>query len=63
MHNAAHKEDRDFYRDNSYFHKNRNVSISPEEKIKIFKTKIADENYLDHAIQKIATDLTHFLTK
>ncbi len=28
-----------------------------------YKRLIADERYLDHAISKIATDLSHYLTK
>lgn len=28
-----------------------------------YKKRIADESYLDHAISKIATDLSHYLTK
>jgi len=33
------------------------------DKIKDFKKKISDESYLDHAISKLATDLSHYLTK
>jgi len=32
-------------------------------RISDLKTRIADEEYLDHAISKIATDLSHYLTK
>jgi len=32
-------------------------------KIDEYRKKIADAMYLDHAITKIATDLTHYLTK
>ncbi|MBN1531422.1 MAG: hypothetical protein JXA20_02050 [Spirochaetes bacterium] len=32
-------------------------------KIIEMREKIADEAYLDHAIRKIATDLSHYLTK
>jgi hypothetical protein len=32
-------------------------------KIIEMREKIADEAYLDHAIHKIATDLSHYLTK
>ncbi len=31
--------------------------------IKEYRTKIADNSYLDHAINRIATDLSHYLTK
>jgi hypothetical protein len=33
------------------------------DKIKEFRKKISDETYLDHAITRIATDLSHYLTK
>ncbi len=32
-------------------------------KIKEYRKKISDEGYLDHAINRIATDLSHYLTK
>lgn len=32
-------------------------------KIEEFRKKISDDAYLDHAIKKIATDLSHYLTK
>lgn len=32
-------------------------------RIKEFKDKISDEAYLDHAISKIAADLSHYLTR
>ncbi len=32
-------------------------------KISDLKVRITDEEYLDHAISKIATDLSHYLTK
>lgn len=32
-------------------------------KIEEYKKKISDDAYLDHAIRKIATDLSHYLTK
>lgn len=35
----------------------------PVRDIKEFKKKIVDENYIDHAINKIAMELSHFLTK
>jgi hypothetical protein len=28
-----------------------------------YRKRIADEDYLDHAIRKIASDLSHYLTK
>ena len=36
-----------------------------ESKTKILemREKISDDAYLDHAIKKIATDLSHYLTK
>ena len=33
------------------------------DKIKEYRDRISDEAYLDHAISKIATDLSHYLTK
>ena len=33
------------------------------KKIQQFKKRISDESYIDQAISKIATDLSHFLTK
>ena len=34
-----------------------------QEKIDALKKRISDESYLDHAISKLATDLSHYLTK
>ncbi len=31
--------------------------------IEEYKKRMADEEYLDYAIQKIATDLSHYLTR
>jgi len=31
--------------------------------IEEYRRRISDVRYLDHAIQKIATDLSHYLTK
>ena len=31
--------------------------------IREYRDRISDESYLDHAISKIATDLSHYLTK
>jgi hypothetical protein len=36
---------------------------SRSSKIEEFKQKISDDLYLDHAIKKIATDLSRYLTK
>ncbi len=33
------------------------------EKIREFRKKISDKAYLEHAITRIATDLSHYLTK
>lgn len=33
------------------------------DKIREFRKKISDSTYLDHAITRIATDLSHYLTK
>ena len=32
-------------------------------KVDEYRTRISDESYLDHAIAKIATDLSHYLMK
>lgn len=34
-----------------------------QEKIDALKKRISDESYLDHAISKLATDLSHYLTR
>ena len=34
-----------------------------QEKIDALKKKVSDDSYLDHAISKLATDLSHYLTK
>ena len=33
------------------------------QKIEEYRKKISDKTYLEHAIHKIATDLSHYLTK
>jgi len=33
------------------------------DKIREYRERISDEAYLDHAINKIATDLSHYLTR
>ncbi len=33
------------------------------KRIEEYRKRISDEAYLDHAIKKIATDLSHYLTK
>ena len=48
------KEDREIKQDNREF---------DADKIEEFRKKIADDSYLDHAITRIATDLSHYLTK
>jgi hypothetical protein len=47
-------EDREIIQDN------RDVD---SEKIRELRKKISDKTYLDHAINRIATDLSHYLTK
>lgn len=34
-----------------------------QDKIDALKKKISDDSYLDHAISKLATDLSHYLTR
>jgi len=36
---------------------------SRKNKIRELRARIADEAYLNHAINKLATDLSHYLTK
>jgi hypothetical protein len=48
------KDDREIKQDN------REVD---DDKIREFRKKISDDTYLDHAITRIATDLSHYLTK
>lgn len=33
------------------------------DRLEDFKKKITDDKYLDHAISKLASDLSHYLTK
>ncbi|HSV96854.1 MAG TPA: hypothetical protein VLM75_07960 [Spirochaetota bacterium] len=33
------------------------------KKIEEYRKRISDETYLEHAINRIATDLSHYLTK
>ncbi len=33
------------------------------KKIEEYRKKISDSDYLDHAIRRIATDLSHYLTR
>ena len=33
------------------------------DRIQEYRDRISDKAYLDHAISKIATDLSHYLTK
>jgi hypothetical protein len=37
--------------------------LGNRQKIEEYRQRIADNDYLEHAIKKIATDLSHFLTK
>ena len=48
------KDDREIKREN------RDVD---SDKIREYKKKISDKSYLEHAITRIATDLSHYLTK
>ena len=54
MNNLMKMEDREI----------RQTKISGDpKKINEFRKMISDEKYLDHAISKLATDLSHYLTK
>jgi hypothetical protein len=37
--------------------------LGDRSKIEEYRKRISDNQYLDHAINKIATDLSHYLTK
>jgi len=54
MSNLMKKEDREI--------RPGKISRDPK-KIAALKQRISDEKYLDHAISKLATDLSHYLTK
>jgi hypothetical protein len=54
MGNLMKKDDREIKQGN------RDVD---SEKIKEYRKKISDKTYLEHAITRIATDLSHYLTK
>ncbi|HOO70470.1 MAG TPA: hypothetical protein PK926_01835 [Spirochaetota bacterium] len=45
----------------------REIKKIPEKKeskrILEYRERISDDDYLDHAINRIATDLSHYLTK
>lgn len=54
MGNLMKKEDREIRKDQE--------KIDPE-KIKEYRKRIKDADYLESAIHKIASDLSHYLTK
>jgi hypothetical protein len=41
----------------------KTAPVKKELRVDEYRKRIADETYLDHAIRKIATDLSHYLTK
>lgn len=41
----------------------RKVYHTAQEKISEYQKRIRDDRYVDHAIDRIAAELTHFLTK
>jgi len=43
--------------------KKKGLSNTEPRDISIYKKKIVDENYLEHAIDRIAMELSHFLSK
>jgi len=57
MKNLMHKEGREIEIKTQAFQGPGKFSLEK------YKRLIADERYLDHAISKIATDLSHYLTK
>ncbi len=54
MGNLMKKEDREIKKDGSK---------KDPKLIQEYRNRVSDESYLDHAISKIATDLSHYLTK
>ena len=54
MGNLMKKDDREI---------RQGISNKNSNRIKEYRDRISDESYLDHAINKIATDLSHYLTK
>lgn len=54
MNNLMKMEDREI---------KKGIKAGDLDKIRELKKRVADESYLDHAISKIATDLSHYLTK
>lgn len=55
MKNLMHKEGREI--------EAKAVAVKGSFRVDKYKQLISDENYLDYAISKIATDLSHYLTK
>lgn len=43
--------------------KKQGIEYFRKKDISYYKKKIIDENYLDHAIQRIAMELSHFILK
>ncbi len=42
---------------------NKGPGTSERDRIREYRKRIADESYLEHAINRIATDLSHYLTR
>lgn len=55
MKDLMKKEDREI--------RHATVTGNSKKNVKEYRKRISDESYLDHAIKKIATDLSHYLTK
>lgn len=58
---------RRFFMGNLMKTEDREIKKIPEKKESLrileYRERISDDDYLDHAINKIATDLSHYLTK
>jgi hypothetical protein len=54
MNNLMKMEDREIRKSSN--------NVDPD-KIRELKKRVSDESYLDHAISKLAADLSHYLTK
>jgi hypothetical protein len=42
---------------------NKGPGTKEKDRIREYRERIADDSYLEHAINRIATDLSHYLTR
>ena len=43
--------------------KKKGISVALDKNLKDYKKKINDDNYMEHAIDRIAMELSHFLAR